>query len=218
MNTIELQHKLQQIFPDFKKSQAFIEELVNLGRVVEFKSGTTIINSGEYIKVITFLIDGLIKIYREDPDGNEILLYYINSGESCVISITSSLRNEKSTIKALVVEQARVFAVPNDKFEYLLGRYNLLHAFTYDLFSNKYNQLIDSIDSLAFMNMQSRLFNYLQKEAQNSGRHEIQGLTHKSIATDLSTSREVISRLLSALQKEGRVRLENKKIILLNPL
>jgi len=189
-----------------------------LGRVVEFKSGTTIINSGEYIKVITFLIDGLIKIYREDPDGNEILLYYINSGESCVISITSSLRNEKSTIKALVVEQARVFAVPNDKFEYLLGRYNLLHAFTYDLFSNKYNQLIDSIDSLAFMNMRSRLFNYLQKEAQNSGRHEIQGLTHKSIATDLSTSREVISRLLSALQKEGRVRLENKKIILLNPL
>ena len=91
-------------FPYFQKSQDFSDELLAVGKVMEVQAGTVLMNVGDYIKVIPFLMEGLLKIYREDDNGNEILLYYIKSGESCVISITASLKNEKSSIKALVDE------------------------------------------------------------------------------------------------------------------
>lgn len=185
------------------------------GKIMDIKAGNTIIDSGDYIKVIPFLMDGLIKIYREDADGNEILLYYIKSGESCVISITASLKGEKSSIKAYVEEDSTLIAIPIKDFENLLNKYNLLHTFTYDLFNIKYNQLINSIDSLAFTNLRARLYNYLTNEAKSKETNVLVGLTHKKISTDLSTSREVVSRLMYALQKEGLIDISNKKITLL---
>ena len=202
-------------FPYFQKSQDFSDELLAVGKVMEVQAGTVLMNVGDYIKVIPFLMEGLLKIYREDDNGNEILLYYIKSGESCVISITASLKNEKSSIKALVDEDSTLLAVPTQEFEKLLSKYNLLHTFTYDLFNQKYNQLIDSIDSLAFTDMRMRLMSYLSMVAEAKGTKEIVGLTHKKMAQDLSTSREVISRLLNAFQKEEKIKILNKKITLL---
>lgn len=202
-------------FPYFQKSQDFSDELLAVGKVMEVQAGTVLMNVGDYIKVIPFLMEGLLKIYREDDNGNEILLYYIKSGESCVISITASLKNEKSSIKALVDEDSTLLAVPTQEFEKLLSKYNLLHTFTYDLFNQKYNQLIDSIDSLAFTDMRMRLMSYLSMVAEAKGTKEIVGLTHKKIAQDLSTSREVVSRLLNAFQKEEKIKILNKKITLL---
>lgn len=202
-------------FPNFQKSQDFSDELLAVGQVMELPAGTVLMKAGDYIKVIPFLMEGLIKIYREDAQGNEILLYYIKSGESCVISITASLKNEKSSIKAYVDENSTLLAVPIHDFEKLLNKYNLLHTFTYDLFNQKYNQLIDSIDSLAFTDMRMRLWNYLSKVAEAKETNEIKGLTHKKIAQDLSTSREVISRLLTALQKEEKILLAKRIIKLL---
>ena len=205
-------------FPEFKRSQEFSEKLLEYGNLMEVPKGTVLINSGEYIKVIPLLLDGLIKIYREDDDGNEILLYYINSGESCVISITTSLKDEKSSIKALVEEDSTLLAVSKDKFLLLLNQYNLLHTFTYDLFNSKYNELINSIDSLAFSDTKSRLLNYLNTKAKHNGTKILVGLTHKEIAKDLSTSREVVSRLLYALQKANKLTIDNKIITLLDKL
>ncbi len=201
-------------FPNFQKSQDFSDELLAVGQVMEVTAGTILMNVGDYIRVIPFLMEGLLKIYREDAQGNEILLYYIKSGESCVISITAALKNEKSSIKAYVDEDSSLLAVPIQDFEKLLNKYNLLHNFTYDLFNLKYNQLIDSIDSLAFTDMRMRLMNYLTKVAQAKDTTEIEGLTHKKIAQDLSTSREVVSRLLNAFQKEGKIKLAHRKITL----
>ena len=206
--------QILESFPEFKKSQSFIDELMGAGKIMDIKAGNTIIDSGDYIKVIPFLMDGLIKIYREDADGNEILLYYIKSGESCVISITASLKGEKSSIKAYVEEDSTLIAIPIKDFENLLNKYNLLHTFTYDLFNIKYNQLINSIDSLAFTNLRARLYNYLTNEAKSKETNVLVGLTHKKISTDLSTSREVVSRLMYALQKEGLIDISNKKITL----
>jgi len=206
---------LQKTFPGFQKTIGFVDSLIDAGQIIEIKSGTTIMDVGDYVKVIPFLIHGLIKIYRENDEGNELLLYYINSGESCVISITTSLKNEKSSIKALVEEDSTILAVPIQKFESLLKEYDLLHTFTYDLFNSKYNELINSIDSLAFSDMRTRLLDYLQKESTVKNSKSISGLTHKQIAMDLSTSREVISRLLNSLQKEGKITIDKKVISLM---
>lgn len=210
------QSKILSKFPDFKRSKEFSAKLMEYGNLMDIPKGTTILNSGEYIKVIPLLIEGLIKIYREDDEGNEILLYYINSGESCVISITTSIKDEKSTIKALVEEDSTILAVSKEKFLLLLNQYNLLHTFTYDLFNLKYNELINSIDKLAFSDTKTRLLNYLKTKAEHKESKILSGLTHKEIARDLSTSREVISRLLSALQKDGKLVISKKTITLSN--
>ncbi len=216
METIQEKAKLllTSKFPEFKRSESFVEKLLECGQMVTVPKGTLILDIQEYIKVIPLLLNGLIKIYREDEYGNEILLYYINSGESCVISITTCLKNEKSSIKALIEEESELLTVPSVDFITLLGEYNLLHNFTYDLFNLKYNELIKSIDSLAFTDTKTRLLSYLKREANNRSANVITGMTHKDIAKDLSTSREVISRLLYALNKEGVITLKNKEIII----
>lgn len=202
-------------FPTFQSSNEFLDKLMEAGDIAEIPAGTTILDVDEYIRVIPFLIEGLIKIYREDEQGNEILLYYIKSGESCVISITTSLKDEKSSIKALVEEDSQLLVVPKDEFRKLLNEYNLLHTFTYNLFTAKYLELINSIDSLAFTNMRTRLLDYLKKEQAAKQTEKLVGLTHKKIAKDLATSREVISRLLNTFKKEGLIAIENKVIEIL---
>lgn len=210
MDSIKLH--LKSRFPEFSKSEEFIDRLISCSSLLTIEEGNKILDVGSYIKIIPLLLNGLIKIYREDENGNEILLYYINSGESCVISITTCLKNEKSSIKAIVEEKSEILAIPSNDFLKLLSDYNLLHLFTYDLFNSKYNELIKSIDSLAFSNMKTRLLGYLKKESSNRQSKVIKGLTHKNIARDLSTSREVISRHLYALEKEGLITLNNKEI------
>ena len=199
-------------FPDFNRSKEFVDKLTECSSLVNIPKGQVILDAGQYIKVIPLLIDGLIKIYREDDDGNEILLYYINSGESCVMSISSSLKDEQSSIKAIVEEDSHVLTVPRDAFVKLLSEYDLLNHFTYDLFNLKYNQLIKTIDSLAFSDTKDRLLNYLIQKLEMTESKIIKGITHRDIARDLSTSREVVSRLLYALQKEGKLYLNNKEI------
>ena len=216
MKQLLVKDTISKLFPDFNKSKEFIDELLQVGSIVELEAGVKVVDAGEYIKTIPFLMDGLIKIYREDDFGNEILLYYINSGESCVISITASLKDEKSSIKAIVEEDSKLLGVPTREFVNLLSKYNLLHTFTYDLFNIKYNELIKSIDSLAFSNMGTRLMQYLVNEANLKNSKQISGLTHKGIAKDLSTSREVISRQLNALQKDGKIAIKNKIITLMD--
>jgi len=130
-------------------------------------------------------------------------------------STISKVAKEKSSIKAYVEEDSTLIAIPIKDFENLLNKYNLLHTFTYDLFNIKYNQLINSIDSLAFTNLRARLYNYLTNEAKSKETNVLIGLTHKKISVDLSTSREVVSRLMYAIQKEGLIDISNKKITLL---
>ena len=206
-----LEH-IKEKFPDFLKSEQFLQKLENSGTLMEVPKDTTIVNVGEYIKVIPFLLEGQIKIYREDDDGKEILLYYINSGESCVMSITTCLKNEKGSIKALVAEDSLLMAVPKDDFIKLLNEFNLLQVFTYDLFRSKYNELIKAIDNLAFNDTSSRIKQYLLRESEIKKTKNLKGLTHKQIAQDLATSREVVSRILHLLQREGFLSLDNRMI------
>ena len=124
MNT---QEKIKSIFPEFKKSDEFVEKLLELSSEVHLEAGTKIVDTGDYIKSIPFLLNGLVKIYREDEEGNEILLYYIKNGESCVMSMTTCLKNETSSIKAIVEEDSSILILPSDHFNSLLKEYNLLH-------------------------------------------------------------------------------------------
>lgn len=191
------------------------EELMAISSVHCFDAGTVILKQGGYVKVIPLMISGLAKVFKEEPqNGNEVLLYYIKPGESCVMSMTTLLRNTASQVKAVIEEKAEVVVIPADKAMEIAKNYPRWNEFIFNLFNLKFEELLHVIETLTFSNKDSRLIDYLKKEAilKNT---TILKTTHQKIAYDLGSSREVISRLLKKLEADGVLKLSQGNITIL---
>jgi len=207
--TIDLHFPALASIPELKS------ELVAVSSIHRFEAGTAILKPGGYIRVIPLLISGLAKVFREEPEhGNEVLLYYIKPGESCVMSITSLMRNEISQVKAVIEEDAEILVIPADKVFDIAKNYPKWNSFFYDLVNFKFDELIHVVEILTFSNKDKRLLEYLKKEVELKGT-TILRTTHQHIAYDLGSSREVISRLLKKLELDGILKLKKGTIELL---
>lgn len=203
---------LSTYFPELAKMPKLRQELVEISSIADFEAGTVILKQGEYIKVIPLVLSGFAKVFKEEAvHGNEVLLYYIKPGESCVMSLTTLIRNGKSQIKAVVEEDAKVLILPAIKAMAIAKKYPQWNEFVYDLFQTKFEELLQVVETLTFSNKDVRLLEYLKKEStlKNS---KILHTTHQHIANDLGSSREVISRLLKKLEYEGHVGLKQGNI------
>ncbi|MEO1437558.1 MAG: Crp/Fnr family transcriptional regulator [Bacteroidota bacterium] len=178
-----------------------------------FDEGDVLLKEGGYVKFIPLVLSGLIKVYVEKESGHEVLLYYINQGESCIMSSTYCMQNRKSRVKAIVEEAAQVILVPAEKAKTYNRQYTGWNEFLFALFQEKYNELLDIISILTFENKDKRLINYLERERELKGSPTIH-ITHQQIANDIGTTREVVSRLLKKLENEGVLVLAHRKIIL----
>lgn len=202
-------------FPKLAKLPELKNELISISQIHEFKAGTTILKQGSYIKVIPLLISGLAKVFKEESvNGNEVLLYYIKPGESCVMSLITLIRNETSQIKAVIEQDSKIVVIPADKAINIAKKYPKWNEFIYDLFNMKYDELLNVIEILTFSNKDTRLLEYLKKEATLKNTNKLQ-TTHQQIAYDLGSSREVISRLLKKLEHENKIKLSHGIITLL---
>jgi len=198
---------LDTYFPKLAKMPELKAELISISKIFEFEAGTVILKQGAYIKVIPLLVSGLAKVFKEEAvNGNEVLLYYIKPGESCVMSLTALIRNETSHVKAVIEEDSKIVVIPADKALAIAKKYPQWNEFIYDLFNIKFEELLNVIETLTFSNKDSRLIEYLKKEAQLKNTTTLK-TTHQHIAYDLGSSREVISRLLKKLEHEGHVKL-----------
>jgi len=205
---------LNQIYgPLFE--EALIEEIVQVALLKEFKEGDVIIDFGDYIKKMPLLLQGAIKILREDFDEGELLLYFIEKGDTCSMSMACCIGDTKSEIKAVAETDGQVVMIPVMYMELWLGKYKSWRNYVFASYNNRLKEMLTAIDNLAFMNMDERLINYLFDKAKINNSKEIHN-THQEIAYDLHTSRVVISRLLKALENEGKIRLNRASIELLN--
>ena len=152
------------------------------------------------------MLNGLAKVFKEEENGHEVLLYYIKPGESCVMSVTTMLRNEASKVKAVIEEDSEIVVIPSDKAMAIAKKFPRWNEFIYELFNHKFEELLNVIKILTFSNKDIRLLEYLRKEALLKNSQTIHS-THQHIADDLGSSREVISRLLKKLEQEGWVKL-----------
>ncbi len=192
------------------------DELISISSIVEIKAGTVILKQGEYVKVIPLLISGLAKVFKEEPvNGNEVLLYYIKPGESCVMSLTTLIRQQTSRVKAVIEEDSSIVIIPADKALQIAKKYPKWNEFIFDLFNLKFDELLNVIEILTFSNKDARLLEYLKKEARLKNTSTLQ-TTHQHIADDLGSSREVISRLLKKLEAEGVLKLGQGSVTLLS--
>ena len=194
--------------------EKLLEEIAHVAHIYDFKEGDVLIDFGDYIKNMPLLLKGAIKILREDFDEGELLLYFIEKGDTCAMTMACCLGDTKSEIRAVAETDVKLIMIPVNKMEEWLGKYKSWRNFVFNSYNNRLKEMLSAIDNLAFMNMDERLLNYLFDKAKINKSNEIQS-THQEIAYDLHTSRVVISRLLKALENEGRIRLHRASIEIL---
>lgn len=191
--------------------EALLNEIEQVAMLKEFKEGDVIIDFGDYIKKMPLLLSGAIKILREDFDEGELLLYFIEKGDTCSMSMACCLGDTKSEIRAVAETNGQVVMIPVMYMELWLGKYKSWRNYVFASYNNRLKEMLTAIDNLAFMNMDKRLLNYLLEKSKINTTKEI-NTTHQEIAYDLNTSRVVISRLLKALEKNGKIKLHRAYI------
>lgn len=198
----------------YRFEDQLIDEIAATSKLLDFKEGDILIDFGNSIKKMPLLISGAIKILREDFDGGELLLYFIEKGDTCAMSMACCLGETKSEIRAIAETKGQVIMIPVSKMEEWLGKYKGWRNYVFNSYNNRLKEMLSTIDNLAFMNMDERLLNYLKEKVKINNSNEINN-THQEIAYDLHTSRVVISRLLKALENKGEIKLSRSSIVLL---
>ncbi|MCJ8164366.1 Crp/Fnr family transcriptional regulator [Pontibacter sp. E15-1] len=202
METIP-EHILHKIFPQLE--QPLLEEIMSESTLKELEEGEEAMRTGQYIKSTILLLSGLLKVYREDEEGNEFLMYYLEPGNACALSMMCTAKNEKSQIKAQAVAASEIILIPSHFSEAWLAKYKTWHNFVIASYRQRFDELLQTLDSIAFKALDERLLFYLKRHVKVSG-NEIR-LSHQQIAYELNSSREVISRLLKKLEQTGAITL-----------
>lgn len=161
------------------------------------------------------LIDGVIKVMREDEDGFELMLYYLEKGETCAMTLSCCTGSAVSEIRAIAETESRLLMIPIEKMEEWLGKYKSWRNFIFDSYHQRLMEMVSTIDTIAFKKMDERLLEYLRNKSKHYNDSEIK-VTHQDIAFDLHTSRVVISRLLKRLEKTNRIKLNRNSIKLID--
>lgn len=203
---------LKKTFPSF--SNELIQDIKANEIIKTFSSGEVIMRTGQYIKNTMLLIKGTIKVYREDSDGGEFFMYYLQPGQACALSMICAIKNEKSQIMAKVVEDAEIIMLPLSMMEKWMMQHRSWYEFVVGSYRNRLEEVLEVIDSIAFRAMDERLEFYLKRQVEACGCKELK-LSHQEIGSDLNTSREVISRLLKKMEQRGLVVLSRNQIEIL---
>ena len=188
-----------------------LDEIVKAGIYKEIPAGNKIIEIGQYIQSMPLLIEGAIKILRDDEEGDELLLYFLESGDTCAMTLTCCLGNARSEIRAVAELDTKLIMVPISKMEEWTRKYKSWRDFVFQSYHNRLMEMLETIDSIAFLKMDERLLKYLKDKSTVTNSMAISN-THQEIAHELHTSRVVVSRLLKKLENQGKIKLNRNNI------
>jgi CRP/FNR family transcriptional regulator len=201
-----------QRFPLFDETLAnFIHEK---GECKVFNAGDVLMKPGQFFKYAMLIVSGRVKLFREGEEGDEFFMYYLDPGNACALSMLSMARNQSSTIMAMALEETSVIMIPIQFMDTLMKNYPSWYHFVIETYRTRFEELLTVVDQIAFKNMDERLSWYLKRQATTLGKNL--SLTHQQIAEDLNSSREVISRLLKKMEKNGAISMERNIIHWLN--
>ena len=188
----------------------FYNDLISYGIIKSFQSDQVILKEGSYVNVIPIVLGGLLKVTKKEED-KEILLYYIERGQSCVMSFSACITNTQSKIFASTEDESELLLIPSDKLMKLVSDYPSFANYFFTLYQQRYEDLIDSIDLLVFKKFDERLIRYLKDKCKITDSTVLR-MTHQEIANDTGTLREVVSRTLKKLEKDGLIALTRNEI------
>jgi len=206
---MDKQELIRRTFPFLEKE--LISDISKVAAIHELKADQSILEEGDYIKSFPMVISGCLRVVRFSEDGNELLLYYLNQGEICSMALTCCMGLQKSNIKMIAEENSVVLTIPVDKPEKWMSEYKSWKEFMMYSYKKRFDELLDTIDSIAFMKLDERLIRFFEDRYKSTGKTIFSG-THQDIAMQLNTSREVVSRLLRNLEKKGFVITERNSV------
>jgi len=191
--------------------ETLIDEIRELGIKKEFLEDSIIIEIGDYIKSMPLLINGAIKILREDDNGDELVLYYLESGDTCAMTLSCCMGQTKSKIRAIAETDVELIMLPKEKMTIWLSNYKSWQTYILQSYHSRMEELLEAVDTIAFLKMDERIFKFLKDKAMVTG-DDVVHATHQEISQDLHTSRVVVSRLLKKLENEGKIKLFRNSI------
>ena len=183
-----------------------LDRLLEKGQFSTFEPGKTLMEPGQFVKAVPLVLDGSIKIMRVDEEGKELFLYYLETGETCALSLTCCSAARPSQIKAVVEEQVSLLFIPIQIHEQLVDEFKQWKDFVSTTYQHRFQELLTVLDAVAFKRMDERLMNYIVTKMKQLKSNELH-TTHQEIANELGTAREVISRLLKQLEKKKWIEL-----------
>lgn len=199
---------IQNIFPTL--DPALVKDIQKNAEIIQFTEGEDIMKTGQNIRSTLLVLNGLIKVSREDDNGKEIFMYHLEAGQACALSILCAVQNRTSEIKATAVKQTEVLAIPIQYVDQWMKDHGSWYQFVLATYRERFEELLGTVDAIAFAGMDKRLENYLKKQVKQLGNNI--KITHQQIANDLNSSREVISRLLKKMETKGRLVIHRNSI------
>lgn len=188
-----------------------INEIEERSKLIKLKAGEIIIDTGETVRSIPIVLKGSVKVFRVDEEGRELLLYYVNPNESCPMTFTCCMQQYPSEVKAVAEEDVELISIPISLMDEWMVKYPTWKSFVMKSIRFRFNEMLRTIDQIAFQNLDERLIKYLSEKSKTTGSSLI-NLSHQQIADELATSRVVVSRLLKKLENNGKVILFRNQI------
>lgn len=206
-----LTEKIKELFPQIAADEDLLSEFDNSIVEKHFKKSTIIVDYGDNIKFVPLVLDGVLKVVRENDDEKEVLLYFLTGGNTCAASFSCCMIKKRSEIKVIADTDCSVAFIPVATASQWMSKYDSWRNFVFSVYDQRLFTMIDTIDRLAFSKLDEQLLDYLEHRASLS-EDKIIRVSHADIASDLTASREAISRLLKKLESQNKIVLGRNKI------
>jgi len=209
---MNLYHSFHTVF-----EPELLEELEQKASYSTIPAGTKLISMGQMIRQVPIVLSGSIKISRLDEEGKELLLYYLNPMESCAMTFTCCMEQFPSDIEAVTEEETHILFLPLQVMDQWMMKYPSWKTFVMRTIRERFHELMKTVDQIAFQQLDERLVHYLKEKAKITG-SPLLNLSHEHIATEMATTRVVISRLLKKLENQKKLLLYRNQIRLLGDM
>lgn len=188
-----------------------LEEINNVGVFKEVSKGFILIEIGSYIRSMPLLVSGAVKILRMDDKGDDLILYFLERGDTCAMTLSCCMGQTKSEIRAIAETDTKLIMIPVQKMSEWMSKYKSWQNFILESYHNRMMEMLETIDTIAFLKMDERILKYLRDKAMVNN-NDVINVTHQNIAHDLHTSRVVVSRLLKTLENDKKIELHRISI------
>lgn len=194
--------QLTSLFPNLE--DGLYDAILEHAEIKEIPAGTPLLKVGQNIRSTMMVVEGTVKLYQENEEGDEYFMYYISPGQACAVSMVCSFQAEQSQVLAKALTNVTLLTIPIKYMDEWLSEFKSWHYFVIKTYRTRFEELLKTVNEVAFKNMDERLEFYLKQQVEKFG--TTLKLTHQEIATDLNSSREVISRLMKKMEENGRLK------------
>ncbi len=205
----KLESRFQELF-----EPKLIDEICQSGQLRRVSADKIMIDIGSTISFMPIVISGSIKVMTEDKEGNELLLYYLQAGETCAVTMKCCATKAKSTVRAITELESEILSIPIDKMDTWMEKYKSWRSFILGSYNERLNEMVESFDNVVFHSLEERLIKYLKDKAEIAD-DKILHISHQDIAGDMHTTRVSISRLMRKLESNKVIEQQRNKVIIL---